>query len=257
MATIALSQPADQLRGIFTIGSVTSGTTGEYKITGNFNDLTGKYSKLNILVGDHIWDGKCDQYEIVSVTDLAPDVIVEVDKTNMTLTDPSTTVGILFRPTTNYDYPLSTPGTPAKLNSCIETYRAIKIDADISGAIGSDVRYDYVDVSGGNINFNIIDTQDGDNIVGTATIPIEDIAQALPNDIVMRGSFVQVIENTTGGSFAFDFDPELWLITRNGIVIEYEASPADVTDYGYSAGNLTLHSSAELTINDVIIIRSK
>jgi hypothetical protein len=122
-----------QLNGLLTIGGQTAGTNGgEYTVFALFNNQTGAYTADSMIVGDQVWDGKGDRYVVVAINAIVPNVSVDVDKLNDTGTTPSTGIGVIFRPTINYDYPLITSGLPDKLLAAIETHRAIEIDEDIS-----------------------------------------------------------------------------------------------------------------------------
>ena len=254
-STTLFSQPTNQLNGVYQITSVASGGTGEYQVTGQFTNSEGTYSGLDVAIGDKFFDGKCDIYEVVGVDDGAPYLIVQADRTEGTLGDPTPGIGMIYRPTPNYDYPLESTYLPEKLQTCIQRYTALKIDEDINGALSVDVRLDYDDISGGNVNFNIIDTQDGDNVVGTMQIPVDDIADALPNCQFYRNDPI-LITGVSGTSHTWTFDANLWEIKRNGVEINYNATPTDVTEYG-NTWTIEFHTSVPLIPADEITIKAR
>ena len=158
-----------QLNATVAIGGVSTGGTGDYTISAFFNDLTGDYQVTDIQVGDIIWDAKCDVYEITAINQVNPFLQVEV--TDINGMAPATAKGVVFRSTTNYDYPLVTTGLPAKMLSCIQNHRAIEIDEDIGNSGGFTVYGEY-----------------------------KNDADAAANGVPIDGYYVAILGNTMGSS---------------------------------------------------------
>lgn len=148
------AQTQEQLNGILAIGGVSSGGSSDFIISAIFNDPSGVYTAQDIQAGDEIWDGKCDIYKVTAVIQTTPFVQVEAQDINGG-TNPSTGNSILYRPTTTYDYPLTTNGLPEKLIACIENHFRIEVDQGLSNNIsisGSYKNHDEAQTGGVPVN---------------------------------------------------------------------------------------------------------
>ncbi len=123
-----------QLNAHLQIGGVTTSASADYTIIGFFNDSRGLYAATDIQVGDIIWDAKCDVYEIAVIDQTTPTLQVQVNDINGAA--PTTSVGIVFRPTVNFDYPMLTVGISESLRACIVNHAVIEIDEDLQSGGG-------------------------------------------------------------------------------------------------------------------------
>jgi len=76
------------------------------------------------------------------------------------------------------------------------------------------------------------------------------------NEIANASGSIQIIENTTGSTFALDIDESRWIRFRNGVEMTYRAGVAagslDVNEYDIVSGNLIISTIFPLTTDDII-----
>ena len=231
-ATVSYSQTQTQLNGTFAIGGVADVGAGDHTIYAIFNDLSGTYSAGDIQVGDEIWDAKCDRYEIVSITSINPNIEVEV--TDLNGAAPTTGQGVLFRRTTNFDYPLITSGLSNSLLACIEDHRAIEIDEDIGGSVQQMTRSnDTIYLQNG--GFALVNDEDSNPL----------------NEIQTIGKGANTVTLSDGGG-SFDVLPDMSgqngnYLTNDGTNASWAATPSG------EATTVTDGTTVDLTLTGVDI----
>lgn len=114
---------------------VTPGATGDHEITGLYSTDSSLLAS-DMLVGDEFYDSIGNRYTIAALTTVPPItsgiITFEVDDT-FTNGTPSSGLGMIYRPTTNYGLQVSNSGISAFLNSVARNEAMITADANIIG----------------------------------------------------------------------------------------------------------------------------